>query len=278
MVARSVFASAWSTSLRACWFWASTWLTPPSLSVLVVVSVVVVVVGRRRVRSGARHATPSNAATRWNCGMLGSGLAAAGARSGGGIGLRRIRRRHPGDAVDVLHRRHQARDVIVAAAASGEHESGSLDRIPEPAVLGSRVLDLDVRRYGAGEIGQPDVLREDPRQLLEDALPVEAAGRELRDGLDPGIVDALEGRVGREALGAGGGLGRLHLERRDLVFLSSTFLPKTTMAVTPTRSRARAAERRRRRVRRCASAGRAAALLGRDQVDRAHRYESSPRP
>ena len=78
------------------------------------------------------------------------------------------------------------------------------------------VADLDVRSHGPGQADQPDVAGKHLRQLTQHALPIEAALCELLDGLDPGIVDLLEGDERGEAVGAGLELGGVRLDPGDL--------------------------------------------------------------
>ena len=125
---------------------------------------------------------------------VGRGAVAAGA-AGRGL-LVGLRQRDAGHAVDRPQAGHQGGDLRLRVGAARQRDRRRGDRAADPAAGGAAAEvaleggDRDVGRDGAGEVAQR-------------LLPVEAGVGQIGDGLDAGVGDRLEVRVG--------------LERRDLL-------------------------------------------------------------
>ncbi len=119
---------------------------------------------------------------------------------------------------------------------------------------------------------------QDQGELAQDSLPVEAAARELIHGLHARVVDLLEADERGEALGAGGGLGGLRLERLHLGFAVADLLVEEAQREHAGEGQDEDPDDHVGHRAGAARAAGAASLLARQQVDGAHAYSSSARP
>ncbi len=169
--------------------------------------------------------------------------------------------------------------ALLALGAALDHQRGADDRRVGRG-RGGRVAAAHrgAGRRGAGEVLERDLLRDHQRELVEDALPVEAALGEAADGLGAGCLEVGEARVGAscDAVGRPGPCAPRSVASSAFSSLMSLFGEHDEHDADQ-REREHADDRvggdpgaQRRMV--------AAAVLGRDQVDGAHRLLLQPEP
>ena len=128
--------------------------------------------------------------------------------------------RDAGDAVDVAQARHQRGDLGLRVGAARERDRRGGDRAADAAAGGAALGGAEV----ALERGDRHVGRDGAGEVAQRLLPVEARVGQVLDGLDAGVGDRLEVRVGlqrvdllRDAGRLGGGGGQLGLAVLDRV-------------------------------------------------------------
>ncbi len=178
-----------------------------------------------------------------------------------------------GDAVDVFERGDEFGDRFLAAGAAAQFERRAGDSATQPRPAASPFAsDRRARSRRGAEARQPDVAGQHERQFAHHPFPVEAAVGEAPHGGDPLFAQSAE-------LGVGGELLRFAPRPRRLrcfsvatsALLSAIWLPVRTSSGDAEQDESKRAEDD---VGERPGAQRglvAAALLGGDQVDGAHR-------